>query len=103
METPEQPTLPDDDRTQPLVPISDLAGSDTQKRPSSRRSRRKLFIGAGVGVATTAVAGVALAQIVQHSGTTQSSSTSIQGSNVQIGHLLRRAGFGVTPDELSTY
>jgi hypothetical protein len=101
METPEQPTLPDDDRTQPFEPSSDLVGPDTRK--FSRSSRRKLFIGAGVGMASVAVASVALAQIAQHSGATQSSGTSIQGNNVQIGHLLRRAGFGVTPEELSTY
>lgn len=102
METPEQPTLPDDDRTQPLKPVSDLAGPDTPKPFTP--SRRKLFMGAGIGVATVAVAGVAgaaLTQLGQHSG--QSSSTPIQGSNAQVGHLLRRAGFGASHAELATY
>src|SRR5947207_3110397 len=103
METPEQPTMSHDDKTQPFEPVPDPVGPDTQKKAPARPSRRKLFIGAGVGIATATVAGIAVAQIVQHSGATQSSNTAMLGDHVQIGHLLRRAGFGATPQELSTY
>jgi len=83
----------------------DTPSSATQK--SARRvgglSRRKLFIGlAGVGTAAAVGGGVALEQWIQHGGL----KPALQGplsTNVQIGHLLRRAGFGGTPQELSSY
>jgi uncharacterized protein (DUF1800 family) len=106
---PEQPTMADNDKTQPFGPIRNPGPVESvaQKKPSSLVSRRKLFIGAGVGVATIAAGGVALAEIAQHGGFGQSSasanSSTIQGTNAQIGHLLRRAGFGATSAELATY
>jgi len=68
-------------------------------------SRRKLF-----GVATAGVAGAAaltaggfvLASELQH-GTWNPFSAGPVATNAQIGHLLRRAGFGATPEEISTY
>jgi hypothetical protein len=83
----------------------DTPSPATQK--SARRvgglSRRKLFIGlAGVGTAAAVGGGVALEQWVQHGGL----KPTLQGplsTNVQIGHLLRRAGFGGTPQEISSY
>ena len=106
---PEQPTMPDDDRTQPFGPIAGSSPIEpvAQKKQSVLVSRRKLFIGAGVGVATVAAGGVALAEVAQHGGfgqsATSANSSTIQGTNAQIGHLLRRAGFGTTSAELATY
>ncbi len=65
-------------------------------------SRRKFTLGlVGAGVATAA-AGVGAEQWIQHGGL----DTLLHGpaaSNVQIGHLLRHAGFGATPQDLQTY
>src|SRR6266487_128005 len=76
----------------------------TTQRPH-KISRRKLF-----GVATAGVAGAAaltaggfvLASELQH-GTWNPFSAGPVATNAQIGHLLRRAGFGATPEEISTY
>jgi Protein of unknown function (DUF1800) len=55
----------------------------------------------GTGVAA-AIGGVALEQWIQHGGLTNPFQGSM-ASSTQIGHLLRRAGFSATPDELATY
>ena len=60
-------------------------------------------MGASVaGLAGLGIGGVALEQLIQHGGL----NTMLHGStanSAQIGHLLRRAGFGASPDELATY
>ena len=60
-------------------------------------------MGASVaGLAGLGIGGVALEQWIQHGGL----NTMLHGStahSAQIGHLLRRAGFGASPDELATY
>lgn len=66
-------------------------------------SRRKLFIGlAGTGAVAAVGGGIALEQWIQHGGLNPGFQGSSSG-NVQIGHLLRRAGFGATPQEISSY
>src|SRR5882757_6005492 len=66
-------------------------------------SRRKLFIGlAGVGAVAAVGGGVALEQWIQHGGLKPTFQGPLPG-NVQIGHLLRRAGFSATPQEISSY
>jgi len=74
--------------------------------PLSRRKFMGKSIGGlaaigGAGVAA-AVGGVALEQWMQHRGSTNLFHGPI-GSSAQIGHLLRRAGFGANPDELTMY
>src|SRR5437764_6432628 len=61
-------------------------------------SRRKLFGITAVGLGAAAVGGVALEQWWQHSGF-----NGAMADNVQLGHLLRRAGFGANPEELAVY
>ena len=61
-------------------------------------SRRKLFGMTAVGLGAAAVGGVALEQWWQHGGF-----NGTVAESVQIGHLLRRAGFGASPEELATY
>jgi uncharacterized protein (DUF1800 family) len=51
---------------------------------------------------TAAIGGVALAKWLQNGGLGDIFHGPI-ASNMQIGHLLRRAGFGATPDELTMY
>ncbi len=84
---------------QPTVP------SAVVPRPQKKMSRRKLFSVAattGVGAAAVASGGVVLEQAWQNGALNLSPHEPIAGS-VQIGHLLRRAGFGATPDAITTY
>src|SRR6266496_3777473 len=77
--------------------------------PAASVSRRK-FMGVTVAVLTAiggagvaaAIGGVALAEWLQQGGLGNLSHGPI-ASSTQIGHLLRRAGFGATPDELTMY
>src|SRR5712692_2456567 len=68
-----------------------------------RRMSRRTLIGASLaGLAGLGIGGIALGEYAQHGGL----SNIFHGpmaSDSQIGHLLRRAGFGATPDELNTY
>ena len=61
-------------------------------------SRRKLFGITAVGLGAAAVGGAALEQWWQHDGF-----NGAMADNVQLGHLLRRAGFGANPEELAIY
>ncbi|GCE27854.1 hypothetical protein KDA_33380 [Dictyobacter alpinus] len=78
----------------------------TPPSKSGRISRRALFTGLAGAGAAVAVGGVALAEWQQQS---HSSTNAIPGSqsgsaaNARIGHLLRRTGFGVHPDDLASY
>lgn len=84
---------------QPTVPAATLP------RPQKKVSRRKLFgiaAATGIGVAAVAGGGVALEQAWQNGELKFLSHGPITGS-MQIGHLLRRAGFGATPDDINTY
>jgi len=72
--------------------------------PQRKMSRRKLFgvTAVGLGVAAVAGGGVVLEQTLQRGGLNSLLHRPIS-SSMQIGHLLRRAGFGATPDDLNTY
>jgi len=99
------PTIP----FAPGVPTVPLQPDITQSTPTATVSRRK-FMGvslaglAAVGGAgaAAAIGGVALAKLIQ-SGELAGTSHEPIASNKQIGHLLRRAGFSATPEELATY
>ncbi len=90
----------------PTVPLQITAAPPP---PTATVSRRK-FMGvsvaglAAIGGAGTAatIGGVALAEWLQQGGLGNLSHGPI-ASSTQIGHLLRRAGFGATPDELTLY
>jgi hypothetical protein len=105
-----QPTTPwrADDRAQKqpagtVAPLQPTAiGVPTQRRNLSRRQLALGLFGVGAaGVAATA-AGIGVEQWLQHGGL----NTIFHGpaaGNMQIGHLLRRAGFGATSQDLQTY
>ncbi|HEV2654007.1 MAG TPA: DUF1800 family protein, partial [Ktedonobacteraceae bacterium] len=102
-----QPTEPwyDDDITDKRVKRAGGATAPMPPRGGAQRnmSRRKLFGVAAAGVAGAAVltaGGMAFTSEMQH-GTWNPLAAS--ATNVQIGHLLRRAGFGATPQEISAY
>jgi len=103
----DQPTVPwnSDTRrlgriTKPLDATPSIPGKVV---PHVRKiSRRKLAIGlAGAGMAAAA-SGIGIQQILQHGGLNAVLNGPMT-SNMQIGHLLRRAGFGAAPDELAKY
>ncbi len=83
---------------QPTVPAPALPS------PQRKMSRRKLFgvTALGLGVVAAAGGGVVLEQTLQHGGLNSLLHRPIS-SSMQIGHLLRRAGFGATPDDINTY
>ncbi|MBV9231403.1 MAG: DUF1800 domain-containing protein [Chloroflexi bacterium] len=107
MDLHEQPTVPwgDDDITlgRAAKPLDASATAPATDAPRPRKiSRRKLAIGlTGAGVAAAA-GGIGIQQLIQRGGL----NTILHGpmaSNMQIGHLLRRAGFGATSNEMATY
>jgi len=75
-------------------------------QPARKRhiSRRELFGATAIGLAGlgAAASGAALEQWWQHGGLRHLFHGPVVGS-MQIGHLLRRAGFGTSPDDLATY
>jgi uncharacterized protein (DUF1800 family) len=85
----------------PLPASSPASQSSPRKRQSKRVSRRTLLIGAGIA----GVGGVAVAAglTIQHNARHAATVTSSLGSHAQVGHLLRRAGFGAAPGDLATY
>jgi uncharacterized protein (DUF1800 family) len=91
------------------VPTVPLQSTAMLSSPPATVSRRK-FMGVSVAGlaaiggagAAAAISGVALAKLIQN-GWLGDASHGPMASSTQIGHLLRRAGFGATPDELSMY
>jgi hypothetical protein len=111
MELYNQPTEPWDgeDITQKLAPPSSPPEGPAPTSQASQRSRkvsrRKLFGLTALGVAgagALTVGGFALASELQH-GTWNPFHSGPVASSAQVGHLLRRAGFGATPEESSMY
>ncbi len=96
------------DSTEPRLPSitrQPAVDAPVVPRPQQKVSRRRLFgIAAttGVGVAMVAGGGVALEQAWQNGELNFLPHQPIAGS-MQIGHLLRRAGFGATPADINTY
>ncbi len=99
------PTTPRAQGT-PTVPLQVTA---VLPPPAASVSRRK-FMGVSVAGlaaiggagAAAAIGGVAMAKWLQNGGLGDIFHGPM-ASNTQIGHLLRRAGFGATPDELTMY
>jgi uncharacterized protein (DUF1800 family) len=111
----DQPTVPwqEDDITQKRLPVNQArqeagaprAGVVTRPLHGRGVSRRKLLGLGALGLAGAGVVaggGVALAEIAQHGGL-GAWLHGPQASNVQIGHLLRKAGFGANPQDLATF
>ncbi|HLX57621.1 MAG TPA: DUF1800 domain-containing protein [Ktedonobacteraceae bacterium] len=95
------PTTPLHASTMPSSP----GAPNGARVPSRRRFMSKTAAGiaalAGLGAAA-AVGGAALEQWIQGGGLSNIFHDPL-ASEAQIGHLLRRAGFGATPDELTMY
>src|SRR5256712_4697479 len=84
----------------PPAPAAPIAAA-----PRKRKISRRALIGASIaGLAGAGISGFAFEQVLQRGGL--NAIFHFKGpmaSAPQIGHLLRRAGFGATPEELSTY
>jgi len=95
----------------------DTIGQAAPAVPRKRKISRRALIGASIaGMAGAAIGGYALEQVVQKGGLSNVEQL-IQHNGVsaifhlngplatapQIGHLLRRGGFGASPEELSAY
>src|ERR1700676_4896450 len=96
-----EPTVPMQPAAASPLPASPNAG----RVPSRRRFMGKSLAGiaalSGIGIAAAA-GGVAFEQWISRGGLA-SMTHGPMASEVQIGHLLRRAGFGATSDELTLY
>jgi hypothetical protein len=106
MDVHDRPTVPwrTDDKAQEAGATARPATADAADhwRNLSRRQLTFGLVGAGVAGVAAAAAGVGVEQWLQHGGP-NSVFHGPAASNVQIGHLLRRAGFGATPQDLQTY
>src|SRR6266567_59235 len=90
-------------RTIPAQATKPIATATTAQPQTRRISRRALMMGGvGASVAGLGIGGIALGQYIQHGGLSNLFHGPI-ASSVQIGHLLRRAGFGASPNDLATY
>ena len=95
---------------QPTEPVSRVSSppqrpAPTTAVPSSRTPRisRRTLMGASlVGLAGLGLGGIAAEQWVQHGGLNNLFHGPM-ASNMQTGHLLRRAGFGASSGDLATY
>src|SRR6266480_5828521 len=99
------------------MPTMDAIGQAAPVVPRKRKISRRALIGASIaGMAGAAIGGYALEQVAQKGGLSNVEHL-IQHNGVsaifhlngplatapQIGHLLRRGGFGASPEELSAY
>ena len=66
-------------------------------------SRRRLLVGAGAGVLGAGAAAAGLGFYLTHRGEDASIPNVFASDAGQVMHLLRRAGFGPSPDDLGTY
>ena len=94
------PPTPSAHPTHPTEASSPVAMPGHAPRPR-RLSRRALFGATAAGVGAAAVGGVALTEWLQHGHLNPFAGPA--ASNVQTGHLLRRAGFGATAQDIATY
>src|SRR6266480_2503048 len=99
------------------MPTMDAIGQAAPVVPRKRKISRRALIGASIaGMAGAAIGGYALEQVAQKGGLSNvehliqhngvSAIFHLNGSLAtapQIGHLLRRGGFGASPEELSAY
>src|SRR5947209_18265073 len=79
-----------------------IPAQPTPSTAKHKMSRRAMMGASLAGLAGLGLGGIALEQWAQHGGL----NTLLHGpmaSNTQIGHLLRRAGFGANPAELAIY
>ena len=98
-----QPQRPAPAFGQVVPPTPPPVPATSAPRPRTSRISRRTLIGSSiVGLVGLGVGGIAAESWVQHGGL----SNLLQGptaSNMQIGHLLRRAGFGASPTDLAAY
>jgi len=92
------PALPTVPASGQVIPPSPVPNALQQHKVS----RRAVLGASALGVAGLGLGGFVLEQWLQHGGVNNLFHGPM-ASSTQTGHLLRRAGFGATPDELNTY
>jgi uncharacterized protein (DUF1800 family) len=89
--------------TSPMAQVAQpMAVSSATPLPQKKLSRRKLFGAAAVGAGALAVGSIGLEQAWQHGAFNSVLHVPITNA-MQIGHLLRKAGFGASAQDLATY
>ncbi|MGE5335196.1 MAG: DUF1800 domain-containing protein [Nitrososphaerota archaeon] len=103
-------TIPQPPNGWPSPPGQTLTGDATipatsAGKPQRGFSRRKLLIGAGAGAVGLGLLGTAAAEFLAHqqAGNPANYGSVFAEDAAQIGHLLRRAGFGSSPADLPEY
>lgn len=88
----------------PFIPQPGMAAPapPVNRSLARRRFMGKSLAGLVIGGGAVTLGGIALGEWLSHGGLNSSNHPSV-ASNVQIGHLLRRAGFGASASELDTY
>src|SRR5258708_3479866 len=97
----DNPPTPLEATQAPIPPAAPPQPAPVSRRKFMGKSVAGLAALGGAGVAA-ALGGVALEKLIQHGGLT----TPFQGpaaSSMQTGHLLRRAGFGASPEGIALY
>lgn len=87
-----------------MTPSADASGNSV--KPSSGLARRKLLVGAAVGIGGVAFAGsvaVGAVEMLRDKHADVLDENSSLAAQVQIGHLMRRVGFGSNPTEKLSY
>jgi uncharacterized protein (DUF1800 family) len=105
MEIHDEPTTPwhrENIGQQQMGQVANLPPPAVVQPPKKRVSRRALFGATAAGVGAVAVGGIAVEQWLQHGGFNPFAHGPI-ASDMQIGHLLRRAGFGTSPADMAFY
>lgn len=112
-----QPTEPqiysdkeqDDNPSTPLQATQAPIAPEVPAQHPALVSRRRFMGKSAAGLAmlggasvAAALGGVAFEHLIQHGGRTNPFQGPVEG-NTQIGHLLRRAGFGASPEEIAMY
>lgn len=97
-----QPALYAQQSVPPAVPTQPFQSPTPGKSVARRRFMGKSLLGLAAAGSAALVGGVALGEWLSHGGL-NSLTHGPAASEVQTGHLLRRAGFGATASELATY
>lgn len=89
----------------PTLPGEPAEKAATIRKALRRRLKGRTLIGLAAGGGAAVVGMLSLGELLSHPGVTlnQLALTDSGASVAQIGHLLRRAGFGATPGDLNAY
>ncbi len=87
------------------MPLPPVAYAETPAPPQQKRgiSRRAALVGAGAGAVGIGMVGAGLAAWLSHGSTSTQAPNLLTDEAGKVGHLLRRAGFGLAPWDAADY